>query len=257
MATIVEKFPFVGVTGQCLVLEPREKLVYPFNFGDYQDVRWAIAISYTTATGFNTPVTTDTYTPSANSAIQYPYYGFSNFNTGAFIPTQSGGYDFYGVSTNFNSPNPVGLTSATEYRWGNPGGDGSLIVANLTGGKRIVSNLMASSFENYFTVSATGITGAGAFARIVGQRFIVSGNNAFGLQAFSSSAAVSDISVTNLRDNLNTLGGVRTSLYTGYMTTGGQNTTNDIMMKPNSIFIYNPMLNTRVRLHNIVVERYA
>lgn len=258
MATVVVKHPFVGTTGQCLVLEPREKLVYPFNFGDYQDVRWAIAISYTSATGFNTPITQDTYTPPANSPLQYPYYGFSNFNTGAFIPTQSGGYDFYGLSTNFSVPDSVGLASTTQYRWGANGiGDASLITSNITGGKKIIAATMASSLENFLTISATGITGGGLYARIFGERFITSGNNIFGLQAFSNAGATTNVSVTALRDNLNTLGSVRTAIYTGYMTSGNQDTTNNIMMKPNSLFIYNPMLNTRIRLHNIVVERYA
>lgn len=254
MAIVVEKPPFVGTTGQCLILNPRERLIYPFSFGNYSEIRCAIAWSLTAATGNNSTLNaSDVYAQTAppNSI----YFGFCNFQTGSLLPGQSGGYDYVGTIP--GGPNTAGINAGGgNLNWQGGGSSATncrIGVTDITGGRFTGApnelNIAAS-------VSQTNIAGATSFAGLLGWKFTLSGSNAYSLQGLTTDTSfTSNVSTSNLRTFIASPS-TTTSVVTGFFTSGGTAAGNRLMV-PNAFFVYMPMLNQRLRIHNLVVERYA
>lgn len=248
-------------TGGMLILDPREKLVYPFNIGDYSEVRFGMYISFTSGAEFgdNTNIFTDRGTASS-SALSKVYIGFCNFNTGTLFPGQSGGYDFVGTISDVGASD-VGLTDNNDNNYVvfrpsalNGTNNWSTYTTDLTGNLSYKSDFNIGGGPLYIAKHATG---ASNYASLVGAQFYYSGSNAFVYRVFGNSTTMTtDTRLSVLRTDISNLGTVRTNFMTGFFTSGGINSSN-LLMKPNSLFIYTPMLNSRLRIHALLVERYA
>lgn len=261
MALIVEKFPFVGTTGQCLILNQREKLVYPFNLGNYSEIRFGMFFSFTSgAPNNNVPILTND-TNSQSTAITQGFFGFSTLNTGAYLPGQSGGYDYiglYGYEGSASIGLSVGSPTISFAGGATPGASENWKagITDTTGGYFSLSGYSANGLT--CSIKCPNVaTGATSFAGMFGMQLVMSGTNGVAFRTFSNDTTyASDVSTTALRNAMTSLGSTRSVWATGYYTTG-QIPGGNRMSTPNSLLIYTPMLNSRLRIHNLVVERYA
>jgi len=262
MATVIQKTPFVGVTGQCLVLGTRERLIYPFNLGDYSEIRMGMFWSTTSGSADNTIVVNND-TVAQNSTYNQIYFGFSNFNTGAYVPGEVNGYDYIGTVGRYNTQ-PCGIygdSSNVQFVGGANGGGGLTLfkmgITDLTGACSIASGFDNNGLDFDMKCPSVDQTGATQFAGFFGLRLFTSGSKAYGIQRFTNGGTYSsNVTTAALRTNVANLGTSRGTICTGFMTSGGVEAANRMML-PNAIYIYTPMMNTRLRIHNLVVERYA
>lgn len=257
MGYIVEKYPFVGTTGQCLILDPRERLMYPFNFGSYSTIRFGMYYSYTRVTGDNLQVFQDTAAAGSTTLGNY-FIGFCNYNTGVDnLPVNLSGLDFigFGRSQTNNIGVGVNILSSTD-AWINGGydGNGAYFGMNVISSSGNFNEFGSSaSMLNYFPTTATGTTN---YCSLLGLTVTFTGANEFTMKGFSNNNTyTSNPTTANLRSEMSALGTYQSALKTGFFTTGCTNNSN-LMMKPNCLIIYSPALNSRMRIHNLVVERY-
>lgn len=245
-------------TGGMLILDPREKLVYPFNIGDYSEVRFGMYYSFTSGAEFgdNTSVFSDNQAPSP-SPLSKIYLGFCNFYTGNLFPGQSGAYDYIGAISDAAGGSvgyaDNGDNTYTILRPCGAGGNNNWAIhtTDLTG---TLSNKGEGALQTFFAKHGSGITN---YASLLGAQFYYSGNNAFGYRVFNNGVTLTtDTRLSVLRNDVSSLGTARSPYVTGFLTTGGTNNSN-VLMKPNSLFIYMPMINSRLRIHALLVERYA
>lgn len=256
MATIMTGY---DRTGAMLILEPRERLIYPFNIGDYSEVRFGLYWSWTSAhSGDNVPPPTETI--SSTTPLLTPFIGLCNYNTGTLgFPGQSNGFDYVGWYGGTASLEFQGGTTL-NYNWGNGSfGRGQFaFVSDQTG--------WAINGNSYFTFSLFNTT---AFGVPISTCSDVTCGNKFlsrilfptatqvGLQGSSASSPTSDTSVQNLRAQLATFGNPYPTQIMYFPWASGGSGSPHPLMRPNALFIYNPPLNARMRIHAIAVERYA
>lgn len=255
MATIVTGF---NRTGAMIILDPRERLLYPFNLGEYSEVRFGMLYSWTAATGDNiTPQSDRAY---ATTPIGYSYMGFSNFNSGTVqFPIQTSGFDFIGIvgsSQDVNNSPGVTNNSTTLTYPGGQGSAGNFCLGYRTdqGGSSSSSAANVFNTNTIFNVTVAGSTGT--LAGSMGMRLSFPTSTGYSFNMFYNNGSTAEVLLANLRTGVAAQMETQTSNYVGYFTTGGA-ATGYGMSKPNSIYIYNPMLNTRMRIHALLVERYA
>ena len=242
-----------------LILDPREKFIYPFAVGDYTEIRMGMYFSITPTTGDNGLLVASDL-QAKTSPKNALYWGFCNFNTGSLLPLQSG-YDFIGSISKQDQQcgSTFGSTTDSNIRLGDQAGNGQLplFLTDTTGATQFLASLAPSDIVAKCPTSSAGFN---AYAGMAGLQLMFSGTNLFSFRAFGDNGTyVTNTTLTNLRNDMSTLGTNTSSLttvYTGFFTSGGGNNSN-VMMKPNSIMMYFPMLNSKIRLHAIAVERYA
>lgn len=263
MALIAEKFPFVGQTGQCLILGPRERLIYPFDFGDYSEIRVGVFMSMTSGSENNSVIGKDLYLPGTLSNLIY--FGFSSYNTGVVFPGSTGGYDYVGVA-GFNAASTfpsVGVETVNSTTCAIQGGQSNgspgtfrFGTTDMTGAQRMLSGTSAVGINLSWNIP-TAATGATNFAALFGAQLQYVGGNAIGFKTFSSSTTYySDVSTAALRTQIANMGTTQSLQLTGFYTSGVVEGAPP-MSKPNCFYFYFPTLNQRVRIHNLVIERYA
>lgn len=245
-------------TGQMLILDPRERFIYPFNLGDYSEIRFGMYFSATAATGDNATVSANDWS-TKRSARDSVYIGFCNFNTGLLLPLQTG-FDFIGCAALGDQTCGITVQSVSDsyIRLGAVGnGNGQVFLADTTGAVTTPGILTVSDAIARFPTNSVGFAN---YAGMFGLQLGISGANLCSMRAFGNNVTyTTNPSLTNLRTDVSTLGQGTSSLssvVTGYYTSGGTNN-NNVMMKPNAIFIYTPQFNSRLRIHALVVERYA
>lgn len=252
MATIYTHITGGGTGDNCLILEPRERLIYPFSFGDYSEVRWGMIYSWAPSTGNNGPIISDSSLPT--DASQWAYIGLSHsgFEKTAF-PGQPDGFDFIGIGPGIPQ-STVGIANDGTFLAYVLGGAGGRQNYCLTSQNGVIASGDAGSIIYMAMTPQSGVFGTTKFSSMFGQRFINS-NNTFQTQWFANQNASSNTSSEYLKTGIFSMTSLSSAI-TGFFTSGGNNT-DDRLIKPNSIYIYNPMLSTKMRIHNISAERYA
>lgn len=263
MATIY-LHPTGGGTGDnCLILDSRERLIYPFNIGNYSEIRFGIIFSYAPVSGSNGEVTQETFT--VKSPTQAMYIGYCNYNTGTLsFPGQSNGYDFIGMSSmnTFDKSMQFMVNEGGKINYYG-GGEGPppfyrnytpFLKTCQTGYVNLSPYTTFSSSENLGINPYSGVYGETKFSSYFGMRLVLN-SNTYSIQTFSDNSSSNDTSNLYLRTGVNVMPNISSAI-TGFFTSGDANSS-DIMFKPNSIYIYNPLLQNRMRIHNILVERYA
>lgn len=250
MATIFQK----TVSDECAILDSRELSVEPFNIGtDWSEIRLSMAVSFTTVTGGdNSLVSPETI--NYNTQRNGFYLGFKNSGQqfvlesgAAFLGASTAGRQAYfmqggGLST-------IGNDSSPAIRF---------LASNNT--TTILNQVMAGDkpyFQMPWTVDT--MTGTTAYAAINGIRLAINANT-FSGSVFSSISDVNqpgtnDVSIANLRSTAINLSFLSNGA-TGFWTSDGT-ITGTTLNKPDSIFIYMPFLNTRIRIHSWIIEKYA
>lgn len=233
MATIFEKVPASGE--RCIILDPREGVLYSFDLGDWRQIRMGAFLSMTTINENNGPTSNETIAPNGLGRNQF-YFGFKD--SGLLVPVSTGSFfaGFVGsdnLSTNFD----ISTNSA------------------IIGGTNMVSTISGSSILSKIALSnvfRVGTSGSSYFDTAYGQFNCVTINrnaNYTGIVQFNSpSTNYQDVSLRNLRTlldssvTLNAIGLCASGYFPNSL---------------NSAFIYSPFNENRIRVHALVVEKYA
>lgn len=257
MATIVTGY---NKTGAMLILDPRERLIYPFNFGSYSEIRMGMFWSLTpVVSGDNGNMAASDLTTSPSAVLQKQFIGFCNYDTGRNMPLQGTGYDFIGIVGGLSGDNNCGYDAATTILKGGDVGNAiyfSVTMIDGSGNNARIGTLQTSpAIVLYATTTPTG--GDLGYASFFGLKLLNSGNNK-AIKAFSDSNIYIDnasASISSLRTKISNEGTTPGLQFNGLFVSGfaGSNT----CLTPNAFFINNHMLNTRFRIHALAVEKYA
>lgn len=249
MATIFQK----TATDNCIVLDSRESLTYPFSLGNWSEIRLGIEMSIVAITGGYNTVGTDE-TVGGTSQTNSFYFGFKN--TGTLFPDTISGF-FVGVIPNGVGANytaaPGGLNgrlsqaSTADLNWGIQSGSTSRVGPLLDTSSRHIWAGGDSVANSTLYCSRQGL-------RVI----LISGNttNQFlQLDTFNNSTTDYTPNITGLRSFMdlmaNSSSGTYQFLTNGFVGGGAP------LPFPNAFFIYNPFISNQIRIHTLVVERYA
>lgn len=265
---------------RCVILDPREALIYPFNLGsDWTEIRLGFTISATRNSGPNITPTSETLTADATKNFFYVglvgWTGDLNFLYD--LPRLTGstlnGVNFLGVSS--VNKGSAGSRLATSVDYHNIGGVRTL------GGIGATPSFISDSGHTYFfhqgsvtpstsemiitlpqNVGATGITG---FASQNTLRITIDNlTNIYTVYCNVSTSVpnlpfyTSTATVESLRARMASFDSTTSlnSIVTGFFT--HNNTASGVpQVKPSGVLFYFPFFNNQIRLHAIAVERYA
>jgi len=253
MATIFEKLPASG--DRCLILEPKEAYVQPFDLGDWTRVRFGFMGSYTSLGDSNANAVNENSSFSVANSLNGFYCGISTqnatpFRTGVFLG---------------RCPPPNSTTVALADLFG------YFIVGHLVVNTNNTSKGL--SFNNDVTRVETGIfqndqgfifpqsaTGNDFIAMANGLEIEITNKNTdrqgFSVRAFQPSLAINNNTSINYLKSFLANPPTSFSSYTGMMTTGFATGTGPLDI-PNQIYINSPFEINRLRIHSILIEKYA
>jgi hypothetical protein len=277
MARIFEKIPASGE--KCLILDPREALVYPLAFGDWTEIRVSAAVSFTSISDDNGIMPSGYVSASTNAKNCFlfglisgesgslpfsngtSYIGFGN-PTGKFLSTTSTDFAYNAITINNNfSPNPSvasklmdGFSSVNDRFFENP---------FLTTG-------ILSRFDTRFFSLSTGNADADRFnsimnfslptgyAKIIGARFELNNKGLSG-QHFSigffnngANSSFTTFPIERLKQSNQNIGKNITGLYYNSNLTP----TGSPISVPDKFIIQSPFQNSRLRIHALLIEKY-
>lgn len=233
MATIFEKVPASGE--RCIILDPREGVLYSFDFEDWRQIRMAAFISLTNISQNNGETSNETVVPNGLGRNQL-YFGFKD--SGLLVPVSTGAL-FAGFVGSDSLTNNMDITTNV----------------NVLGGSNMVCTLSGSSITNKTTLSnqfRVGTSGSSFANTGYGQFNCVTINrnaNYTGIVQFNSANVnFTDVSLGNLRALLDSSVTLNANglCCSGYFPNA-----------LNSAFIYSPFNQNRFRVHALVVEKYA
>jgi len=248
MATIFEKLPASGE--KCLILDSREALFYPFDFGTgWTQIRLGTIHSYTNLTD-NGLFTNESIT--ANSSANNFYYGFvySPNNTLPFTPDTIA----FVRASNTGAGITVSLVSNSAL---------NMVASSAVGERYFASGRQlrgSTAATAVLLVGSTAVNATGSTAFAGSCQCSLNINRIGKTYSFTDSAAVQlptfnpgNTSTQNLRGPMaaQTFSNTMTGFYTVDGTAAG-----NLLPLPDKAVIYSPFINNRLRIHNIVVERY-
>lgn len=286
-----------------LILGQHESILYPFDFGDYNEIRMGVAWTITTWDDDNKSIGIangtegsfeSTYTTSHirqsfyagfnNSSLSLPYSSGNTF-LGIGITTGIASYNYLHTISPGGSTPMWGITCSSQ---------SDIIVANnsylgtvhllkahntygLSGGKLSQSVTQIPTFNFPVTNSAEqygALTGINSGSSILNygffsMRLAFSTNDqgktiySLGLTSNRNLFSPADVRLMDHTSNRNlkffnsypTLlghGPIQTGYWTDNFVSGGTN-----LAKPTAFFLFNPFANHRLRLHNLIAEKYA
>jgi len=282
MATVFEKFP---ISGNCLILDPKEAYLCPLDFGDWNQIRVSAAYSFTSV-GNNGIITSETIAGSSspNTSMFIGLYsgdgrlpfqentafvGFGN-GTGVDIfitnAEPGGGQTTYAAMT-FTDIQRPSQTAARPLLSGF-----SLINSNAIKGGH--GTALGSNDSRYFILgngvlggAALGLpmnflvsTGSSNFCVIETQIFTVVNKGLPG-QSFNlcwsnnGASPKTNTSIDILKSyNANI---AEANSFTGLYYNSNLTSTGSPVSLPDNLLIYFPFVANRARIHSVLVEKYA
>jgi hypothetical protein len=242
MAIIADR----GISGdKMLILGPQESLFFPFDFGDdWTQIRAGIYYSAVGLTGSNSARTSESVQETKDRSF---LWGFT-YSPDNSLPFSNTNNIYIG-----RQGEDVSISVATSVMTVPP--RRSVLITGGITGQRSPSVMGGTAI--YFSPSsdATG-SGAGGYANINFIRLDINNQN----KVFSSSYALStstqpNVSSPSLRSQI--VSASWTTTLTGYYTTTSGDPNASMLTKPNKVLLHNPMLQNRLRIHNIVIEKYG
>ena len=240
MPTFYQKTPASGQN--CLILEPGEALIYPFDFGDWQELRLSVFTSMTTIDDDNKKGISESidsqfiprlifwFGAKDNSEI-LPYTSGSIF-AGFSSAVLDGAFDRY---TQINTDNNIIEGNFNGY----VSLSGKSIYGAKSGGTRFYSFTHAGHLPTGFAgFNSIGLKRTGNYLGYMGYR---SQDGALGY---------TDVSIDNLRK-------LNKSFSITYNT--GSSTIALAYLPPelNCLFLWSPFTFNRIRVHSLLVEQLA
>lgn len=255
MATIFQK----TISDECLILEQREAFYYPFYVGNYQEVRAGFYFSATSTSGDNTPYNFET--ADAGSLVGSMFIGFAKSGQGAnYVLPGTTGLIFCGLKNQGGNCSYLGPQG--DIIWISPTCQSATPFFGC-----ILTNYLSSGFDSIQDDTVTGVNNTGGviflpqdptldtgYASYFGISLNFSGNQ-FQFSMSNDANFVTDMEISGLRNRLETFPNYQLA-GTGYFTSGFNNT-NNIIDKPDSLFLYFPFYNNKIRIHALTVERYS
>lgn len=230
-------------SGHCWIIGPQESIIYPFQLGIFQEIRWGGFFSLVSggSGNFNTPFSA--VTGNLTAPITNFYMGLKD--SGSALPGTPGA-TFVGVTKKLTdtqyqiTPTILGFSTTTA-------GAGHFITTDASGGV----NFFNAQTQNPISITvATGDTNFGSFWGIA---FGLQ-NNIFSGMVIYDTAFYTDVSTGNLSRLVNTPPLV-SNFITGFYTTGASNSTNNLIV-PKAIYIYFPYPNNQLRIHSLDIELF-
>lgn len=237
MATIFQK----TATDNCLILGARESLTYPFSLGNWTEVRMGFYISVTSSSGDNTLYGGNETIPFASGPANI-YVGLTSSEPG--FPRQNGktyiglGPHNPGSTQNLNST-VISCADASNTRLAAVDASGNLSISTAGAGM----------------IGYTNTTGNTNYARFYGLRYVVSSNNQYTVTKTAGASPVTNPTVEDTRAQLQAMPSSDSlgSLYFNY----GFTSSGVQLPRPNNVYLYFPFWGSRVRIHALVVDKYA
>jgi len=241
MATIFQKLPASGEN--CIILEPKESLIYPFEFGNWNEIRITTTFSCTSLSDNNASwVNNDSvsYVSGQNQTNAFLYgicsSGFIPERTGTFIGCGPDGVSRSLIITNFS--NGIFFGGVNTYYAGT-------IFNNII---RSAGSIGAFSFSTQ--VETSGVANYAGYSSI-GIKISNRGNsNQSYAVAERGGGSITDVSIPKLRQYSSQI--LESDYLTGVFTSDGV-----ALPIPDRLFIYCPLQQNRLRVHSIVIEKYA
>lgn len=238
MATIFLNDP--NINDRCLILEPKEALVYPLPFNDWTEIRVSASISFTTSDS-NSAVYLEETLPFNNTSQNGFYWGLKT--SGASIPYQSGVYYFGAFTSGIGSATHNTFLRGTTTRF-NVGRTDQYTIG-FSSGNAFNTGLNAGFLNVSQSTGYSNQTLFGQAYRIYNKNTINQGIS----YAHTSSSANSGVSITGLR-------GVAASVNPNLNISIPTGETIPNLNQLNTLFIYCPLVTDRLRIHSLLVEKY-
>jgi hypothetical protein len=278
MATIYEKISQIQGVDKTVILEPREALVYPIDFGDWNELRLTYAASFTSSTGDNSEIRREKLAglPNLKNSLLVGLKSGDIFN-------QNSDYRFLGFGnptgvsvaiafTDFFNTNKAGVTfgyTGDSMTFSEPGRRYSPSGISVSPNKFITSGysdiFVASAKQDSFYSFSTNNNNWGVFitsgdySMIHSLRFSAVNKNLSG-QSFNlfwssnSEARTGDTRLSVLR----TQNSIQTpNWFTGFYYNSDLSSTGSPISLPQDLIFYNPFINHRLRIHSFVIEKYS
>lgn len=232
-------------TGVALILNPQEALIYPFNFGSYQEIRMGGFFSVV-GSGFNSGI--NLITQNINAPLNTFYIGFKD--SGTYIPGQNitGTSFYFGMGPRNTDTQNFITTSILSFGSDGANGLGEFQSIDSTGQKLYYT---ANQQNGIYLTNPVPDT---SFASFWGISFGVIGNTFSGMVLYDQSTFYTDVTTGNLSRLINTPTSY-SNYVTGYFTTGNINS-NNIFTIPNAVYIYFPFFYNYLRIHCLDVEKF-
>lgn len=233
-------------SGHCIILNSQESLIYPFNFGFWQEIRMGGFFSVVSGgTGWNSNF--PGFTGNMSGPLTQLYIGFKD--SGSALPGEKN-TTFVGIGRQANNSASSAITSSTLC-FGAPGS-----TANMAGYYQTFDtngNVVYYNANTQNSMSITNPTPDTNFASFWGLTLQIQGNFFSGMSIYDT-AFYTDVSTGNLSRLVNAPPSV-SSFVTGYFTTGGANSNNTLIL-PQAVYIYFPFPNNQLRIHSLDIEQY-
>jgi len=256
MSTIYQ----INTGEKVLVLESKEALIYPFNFGSWGEIRVGAYMSLTTNdsfTGFYTGVKLE-----ISTALDGLLYNrFDNFywgitKSGNPFPFQTGSY-FIGSSLNSgqglveyrisSSPTSAYLDILDQYTVTLQ----TNTLAITSGGQLLNNQTYTGERASLYFPDGESATGNNSLSMFNGLRFLYnSGTNDISVSSFGdkSSSIPSISNLSNLETKINLFQNPSSSPVNEYC---------DIQNLPSAMFLFSPFTGYRLRVHSFLIKKYS
>lgn len=243
---------------KCLVLEPKEALVYPFNFGSWEEIRIGAYMSLTTPDSF-TGFYTGTNGESVFGYTGILYDQLDNFfwgvvNSGSPFPFKSGSY-FAGSALNSGSFAEYRITSTQNFSYLDVLDEFTINLKTnslsvISGGKPLNYKTYTGERASMYFPDGESSTGSNNLAMFNGLKFVYnSGAKNIYIYSFgdieSNNPSTGDLS--NLETKINLFQNSSSSPLSGYC---------DESLLPSAMFLFSPFTGYRIRVHSFLIKKY-
>ncbi len=259
MATIITK----TTSGSALVLNSKEALLYPFNLGNWTQIRFGMFVGATSSNDTNSQYSNEQL--NCNAPQNGFYFGLvTNIDPNNLLPygdTQN----FIGVGAPTGVAGSVGTIAINDNRINSQAGNGNLSAFVTVSGKFQVfqDGLNAGSSANVHKIylpDKVNITGAVGFAGFYGVKITI--NNAGStFQTFdiatsdNSEAQYTDISIDNLRNQLSNFNSPNTT--TGFRWNSQMSITGGTPLPlPSGLLLFCPLSQNRIKTFCLDIDKY-
>jgi hypothetical protein len=267
MAIIFDRVPASG--HKCLVLEPKESLVYPFDFGDWEEIRIGVALSLANVSGFDQPLQDESIVGIYKEDYAKNFYlGIKSNNE--FYPNKDS-CSYIGIGPRISSlGESINLYASIGYYtnyigYFNAGVSASIIPSGATGYNFDFSynNLSTITMPSPFTLTGELKLLDTYFCNAFGIKIKIkdkgTSNQNFSITMFNNNDQQDDLlqfpSLQNMKVALGRMIGSSNEL-TGFFTSTYNNSGVPAPI-PDAFYISNPFNLNRLMIHNILIEKYA
>jgi hypothetical protein len=268
MATI---YSYPNPTGfaNCAILASQENYYAPFlsNVGNWTQLRVSAYLSYCGASGFQTSPIPETVTTTISSTAWY--WGIGNFSSSLGLLTPvSAGCNFMGIAT-------YGLGNTYFQYVGKSEGNSNVTYtlgqlrspAEVFNGNTMVATLIGEGetaifFQPYLNTGSGNYCVANTLIFTLfnkgntGQQIAI--NNSYDITGTNiNSSSFTEINTLRVAaTNLLGSGAITNASAVFYYTTGLVATGGPLPL-PDTVYLHSPFVNNLLRIHNLVVEKYA